>query len=245
MRQGRDLLRDIIDADRGGADEEAQYRQIQSARSPFNPVRRRQRQVAPGKPPKTAKVGTPAIGDAIMAGHGNDGCDKRGEHRQHVGENEAVAGRIKGEGEGADADRPGFYDRPRAHRRADVKTIGAGRQGHIRTGHRDHDQRQQPVQPVDRTVGEHGGGKGDQQASGDQRGAQCHDHGVGHDMAVRSFRLRQCARQPTFQPQRRKLCRKFDDQHRIGEPAQRFSAIPASGDEQERQPRRQTQQEPE
>ena len=50
---------------------------------------------------------------------------------------------------------------------------------------------------------------------------------------------------PALQSQCRQLRGEFDDQHGKGEPAERVGAINPPGDEQERQPRRQSQYETE
>ena len=64
-------------------------------------------------------------------------------------------------------------------------------------------------------------------------------------MHMRPFGFAELRRQSAFEPERGKLRSKFDNQYRIGKPAQRIRAIDTSGDEQKRQTRSQPQQEPE
>ena len=67
---------------------------------------------------------------------------------------------------------------------------------------------------------------------GDQQGVP--DHA---DMPL--VGMRQLLRQAALQARGRQLRGEFDDQHRIGEAAERLRAVDPAGDEQERQPRSQ------
>ena len=56
-RQGRDLLRDIIDADEARRHERAEHGEVDAARGPFDGVGRGQRDVAPAVPQAGARSG--------------------------------------------------------------------------------------------------------------------------------------------------------------------------------------------
>ncbi len=177
-----------------------------------------------------------------MAGHGNDGSNHRRNHRHDIGQDQSVARGVEGEGEGSDADGPRLYDRPRAHGCANIEPIGAGGERNVRPCYRDHDKCEQTVQAVDAAVGKHRLGESDEDSAADRGGDQCHQHRVSDDMAVWTLGLRQRSRQPALQPERRQLCDKFDNEHGIGEAAERVRTVPAPGDEKERETRGEPQQ---
>ena len=94
-RQRGHLLRDIINADEGRAEEQPEDREIDPARGPFDRVGGGQRAVAPRRPPGGGKVRPPPARQAVAA-HQRDDCgDQRRDHRDHIGNDQAVAQRVE------------------------------------------------------------------------------------------------------------------------------------------------------
>ncbi len=155
LRQWGDLLRHIVDTDNRGTDEQAQNGEVEATRSPFHAIGGGERQVAAREAPKPAEVGAPSIGYAIVASHGDDGGDERRDHGNDVGEDQAIARGVECEGEGANADSPGFYDGPGANCCPNVEAIGTGGERNVGPRDGDHDEREQAVKAIDAAVREH------------------------------------------------------------------------------------------
>jgi hypothetical protein len=128
----------------------------------------------------------------------------------------------------------GLDHRARLHGRADVAAIGEGGQGDVRRRPSEHRQRQQPFEAVDRAVREHHARERDQHAGRHQRSRKAQQQGVRDDVDMRPVGPRQLLGKTALQPQRRQLGRELDRDGRDCEAAERFGAIDAPGDEQER-----------
>ena len=99
--------------------------------------------------------------------------------------------------------------------------------------------------PVISLLGNIACGKDEQQRHRDRRADRRDQQRVPDHADVRLVGVRQLLGEPALQAERRQLRRELDDQHRIGEAAERFGAVHPAGDEQERQPRREPQHEAE
>ena len=91
LRQARDLLRDIINADRRGRDKQPENREIEPARSPFNGIGRSERQVAQRQLVEIGSARAPALRQAIAFEKGNHRRKQRGAHRQRISDQQPVA----------------------------------------------------------------------------------------------------------------------------------------------------------
>ena len=120
--------------------------------------------------------------------------------------------------------------------------IGERRQRDVGPGDREDRDREQPVHAREsRVVGYIACGKAIRIAMPMRRADRGDQQRVGDDAGLRLLRVGEQLGEPAPQPQRRELRGELDDQHRIGEAAERGRAIDPAGDEQERQPRREPQ----
>ena len=233
LRQARDLLCDIIDADHRGRGEQTQYRQIEPAAAPFGGVGGGERQVAAGERVQLRRSRAPSPGQTIAAPQG----PQRGEHRRNdrgdIRQDQAVARRIEEQRPRRDADRPWLDNRPCPHRGGDVEPVCKRGQRNVGPDDREDGQRQIAVEPVERAVGKHQLRHRDQHRRAQRRGKSRNQHRIADDMRVGPILTRQGLCQPAPQAQRRQLGDKFDDQDRIGETPQHLRPVQPPGDEQE------------
>ena len=189
-----------------------------------------------------------------------EGPHARPQRRQHrrrqaepEGDDQAV-GLQPGEGQRQRRQRqhPGFDQRPRAHRRGDIVAEGQCGEADVRSDDGDDDQREPAVEAADLSVGKDDDRQRHQQHRTGHRQQQPQHQPVGDDMVVGALLRGQFGGQTALQAERRQRRHQFDDHRRIGEPAERGDAVrhlaidlEPPGDEQERQPRHQPQQETE
>jgi hypothetical protein len=157
LRNRNDLLRHPIDADHCRRHKQAENDRIEPPRAPFNRVCCRQRQHCGERAHKVrSQRRLPVLRPAIAA-HKGDGratsaaiIDRAYDNEQPIAKACSTTKR-----KGGDADRPGLDDRPRPHRRSDIKAKASAASITSDNATAGMTKRHQIIERLDRAVGKH------------------------------------------------------------------------------------------
>ena len=148
LRQARDLLGNVIDADCRRRGKQAEDEDIEAARSPLDGIGRRQRQCPGRHLAHIAEFRTPVFRRPVAAEEGVEAGEQARVDRNQIGEREAGIrqGRHEIEDTGHDRDRPWLDHGPCADGGGDIVFVRLCRQDDLRQGVAGDGQHDQAVQ---------------------------------------------------------------------------------------------------